>query len=86
LADFNGNLPAALQQLLDLLDAVAAPDDMVKRLQAAAGPLLLGSVKLDESQLAAFCMQHRMLQLWVKRERVDKVCGVADVLLSVLGA
>lgn len=71
---------------MQLLDVTAAPDELVERLQAAAEPLLLGDKQLTSDQLAAFGIHYRLLQSWVMRQRGDKVCGVVDVLLRVLGA
>jgi hypothetical protein len=78
-------VPVALEQLIELLDVITAPDELMERLQAAAVLLASDSVQLQEQQQAVFAMQYKMLQSWVKRRRVDKVAAAVDVLLSVLG-
>jgi hypothetical protein len=85
LADFSGSVPTVLQQLVKLLGALAAPDELIDRLQAAVNLVAAGRVQLQAEQQEMFETQYMMLQLWVKRQRVDKVAGAVAVLLGVLG-
>jgi hypothetical protein len=78
-------VPSALEQLIELLDVITAPDELMERLQAAVLLLASDSVQLQEKQQAVFAVQYKMLQSWVKRQRVDRVAAAVDVLLSVLG-
>ncbi|WIA40914.1 hypothetical protein OEZ86_004574 [Tetradesmus obliquus] len=79
-----GSVPAVLEQLVQLLDVTAAPDELVERLQAAAEPLLLGDKQLTSDQLAAFGIHYRLLQSWVMRQRGDKARRLIDRRLEEL--
>jgi hypothetical protein len=74
-----------LEQLLELLDAVAAPDQLVERLQAAVELVAAGRLEMSDQQQAVVSVQYKVVQTWVKRQRGDKVAGAVAVLLGVLG-
>lgn len=57
---------------MQLLAAVAAPDELLKPLQAAAALLSSGWLQFDEQQREELRLHHAVLQLWVARGRVDK--------------
>jgi hypothetical protein len=77
-------VPAALEQLVELLEAIQAPDQQLRRLLAATGPLLCGG-QLSAEQLAAFRVQYSALQTRVRRQCVEEAGAAVDVLLRVLG-
>lgn len=77
--------PVLLRQLVQLLAAAAAPDELLERLQAAAELLSSGRLQLSQQQQEEFGLHHAVLQQWVARGRADKVAGAVGLLLGVLG-
>jgi hypothetical protein len=76
--------PAMVSIMLDLLCRHKACNKALSSVMAATGPLLFGG-QLSAEQLAAFRVQYRALQAWVRRQCVEKAGAAVDVLLRVLG-
>jgi hypothetical protein len=89
-------VPSALGQLALLLHATAAPNQQLKRLQAALQLHLRASNNIDAAvcgavqllgpdQLAVFGAQYTLLQAWVQRHVAEEVGPAVDTLLGLLG-
>jgi hypothetical protein len=76
-------VPAALRQLLQLLDHVAAADDLMDRFDQ--GTEALASLPAGHSELQLFETRYASVQIWARKGRFDKAAGVIDAMLKALG-
>jgi hypothetical protein len=83
LQPFTGSVPAALVQLMLLLEAMAAPDEQVERLQL--GVQALAGLLEGHAQLQYLEVHYASVQLWVRRGKFEKAAAAIDVMLAGLG-
>jgi hypothetical protein len=77
------DLPGALGQLLQLLDHMAAADDLMERFDH--GVEALASLPDGHPELRLFGTRYASVQIWARKGRFDKVFGVIDAMLRGLG-
>jgi hypothetical protein len=86
------NVPGALAQLMLLLDAMSAADELVERLPASAellaglhGPAGQQSAAAAAGRLQLLQAHYATVQLWARRGKFDEAAGVIDAMLRGLG-
>jgi hypothetical protein len=66
-----------------LLDHMAAPDDLVERLDQAISVLI--DLPQGDDAMQKVEVWYSSVQLWARRGRFDKAAGVIDAMLRGLG-
>jgi hypothetical protein len=83
LAAYDGSVPRALAQLMQLLQHMSAPDQLAERLDAGMQVLL--TLPAGHMQLANFEACYASVQLWTGRGRFEKAAAAVDTMLTGLG-
>jgi predicted TIM-barrel fold metal-dependent hydrolase len=66
-----------------LLDHMAAPDELLERLDQAMGALI--DLPQDNDVMQKFEARYSSVQAWARRGRFDKAAGVIDAMMRGLG-
>jgi hypothetical protein len=75
-------VPAALAQLLQLLDHIGAADELMERCDQ--GIEALASLPAGHSELQLFEARYASVQIWARKGRFIKAAGVIDAMLRGL--
>jgi predicted Rdx family selenoprotein len=75
-------VPAALKQLLQLLDHMAAADELMERFDQ--GIEALASLPAGSSELQLFETRYASVQIWARKGRFDMAAGVVCSMLKAL--
>jgi hypothetical protein len=76
-------MPGALAQLLQLLDHMAAADELMERFDQ--GIEALASLPAGHSEVRLLGTRYASVQIWARKGRFAKASGVIDAMLRGLG-